>query len=194
MVSKSGPSQGSGACCGQSETREGTMGLSLVTPPTLEPVTIDEALAQCRISSDTENGLIAGYILAARQYAEKVTRQQLMQQTYDFTVDFHWPFIRQENPAYFIMPFFFFRTRIELPVSPLLQVQWMKYTDETGNVVTLDPSQYIVIANEPTPYIEPAYGVSWPNTRWQPAAVQIRMDAGYGDSPSDIPENFRQAM
>jgi uncharacterized phiE125 gp8 family phage protein len=170
------------------------VGLTLVTPPTQEPISLDEALAHCRVTDDSETGLIVGYLMAARQFAEDFTRCALLQQSIDYTIDFGWPMIRTESPYYAISPYFFYRTRVELPRRPLLNVQWVRYIDVDGVTQTLDPSQYIVVGNEVVPYIEQAFGVTWPITRYQPAAIQVRFDAGFGKAMADIPETIRQAI
>jgi len=46
----------------------------------LEPVTLAEAKAQCRVEFDTDDQLISGYITAARQYVEKFLNKPLVQE------------------------------------------------------------------------------------------------------------------
>jgi uncharacterized phiE125 gp8 family phage protein len=169
------------------------MGVALVTPPDVEPITLDEALAHCRITADTEDGLVAGYIMAARTYAENVTRRALIKRTFDYTVDFQWPYIRQEatTPLY---PYYYWRQRLELPRTPVISVTSVQYIDSNGSVQTLDPSLYMVLLNEAVPYIEPVFGTNFPTVQYQPAAIMVRFDAGYGESPGDVPNNLRQAM
>jgi uncharacterized phiE125 gp8 family phage protein len=42
------------------------------------------------------------------------------------------------------------------------------------------------------PYIEPAYGVTWPSVRWQGAAITVRFVAGW--DLSNVPNPLMQAM
>lgn len=170
------------------------MGLSVITRATSEPITLDEALAHCRISDDIENGLIAGYIIAARQMAERVLRCPIMVQTYDYTIDYLWPWCEYSLDS-FMLPLW--RTRVELPLSPVLSVGFVKYVDGDGNTQTLDPSQYFVRLDVPIPYVEPAYGVTWPVPRYQPACATIRFDAGLGATITAVDRdyaNVRQAL
>jgi uncharacterized phiE125 gp8 family phage protein len=171
------------------------VGISVVTRPTAEPITLDEALAQCRIDQDIENGLISGYIIAARQFAEKFLRCPILAQTFDYTIDFLWPWVRYQMPE--LTPIPFWRTRIELPLSSVTAVQSIQYVDVNGAIQTLDPSQYIKVLDGPIPYIEPAFATVWPIPRYQPACATVRFDAGLGKSISDLSrncENVRMAI
>lgn len=168
------------------------MGLSVVVDPGFEPVSLDEAKSHCRITNTVEDGLIAGYILAARQMIEASTRRVLVQQTFDFTIDWRWPFRSRTVDGYC-----FANQRIELPVSPVLSssdVVSVTYVDWNGAVQTLDPAQYQIALSGPVPVIDPVYGIYWPTTRWQAEAITVRFKAGYGTSPGDTPEPLRQAM
>lgn len=162
------------------------MGVMLVTAPTLDPVTIAEARAHCRADSAEEEGLIAGYILAARQHVETHLRRALLTQTWDLTIDEAWPLHHVAGRT---------RHRIVLPLPPLQSVVSITYVDTTGATQTLAADQYHVAKIDSGEWvIEPAYGVTWPTVRSQLAAITVRFIAGYGSNPGDIPEPIRQAM
>lgn len=162
------------------------MATTLVTPPTADPVTLVEAKAHCRISIDDDDGLIAGYILAARHHLETETRRAFATQTWDLTIDDEWP-IARVNGCY--------RNRIVLPRPPVQSVTSISYIDGAGATQTLAADQYkLAKADTGEWLIEPAYGVSWPTVRSEMAAVTVRFVAGYGTNPGDIPEPLRQAM
>jgi uncharacterized phiE125 gp8 family phage protein len=169
------------------------MGISAVTTPQCEPVTLDEALAHCRISADTEDGIVAGYLISARTFAETFTRRPLIQRTYVYNVDFMWPRIPVQYPSPYL-PVLMYRDRVDLPRDPVISIGSVQYIDSTGAVQVLDPSQYVAYLDEPVPYLEPPYGVVWPTPRTQPACITVRFDAGFGPGPSDVPEEIRQAM
>jgi uncharacterized phiE125 gp8 family phage protein len=157
------------------------MGLVLVAGPAVEPVTVVEAKAQARIDTDADDGLIAGYILTAREAAETFTRRKLYTQTWDYTIDGTWPTAKVNG---------WYRPRIILPLPPLQSVTHVKYYDTSGVEQTLDPSQYRV---DPTSYegrIDAAYGVVWPSVRDQMATITVRMVVGF----SALPEAVRQAI
>jgi uncharacterized phiE125 gp8 family phage protein len=164
------------------------MGLALVAGPALEPVSIAEARAHCRIDLDDPdtNALLAGYILAARQHVEVYTRRALMQQTLDLTLDDRWPTERINGC---------WRHRIVLPHSPMMSVAAISYVDQLGTAQTLSTDQYQVAKSDTGEWvIQPAYGVNWPGVREQMAAITVRFVAGYGTNPGDVPEPIRQAM
>jgi uncharacterized phiE125 gp8 family phage protein len=161
------------------------MGLTLITGPAAEPITIAEARAQCRIDSDVEDGLIAGYLLAARQAAEDFTRRKLYTQTWDFTIDGSWPTEKVNG---------YWRPRIILPLPPLQAVTHIKYFDTNGVEQTLASNQYRV---DPTSYegrIDAAYGVNWPSVRDQMATITVRMVVGYTALPEPVRLAILQAV
>lgn len=162
------------------------MGLALVTGPALDPVSLAEARAHCRITSSDEDGLLAGYILAARQHVEQVTGRALVSQTWDFTVDREWPWTLDDSHRHVRL--------FEIPKPPLQSVTSIVYVDSAGATQTLASNQYLVDSGTYIGRIYPAYGVCWPNVRCQPKAITVRFVAGYGDQPGSIPEPIRQAM
>ena len=153
------------------------MGLSLVTGPTTEPVTLEEVKAHLRVAIADDDGLIAGYILAARRYAEGYTRRAFCTQTWDYTVDRCWPW---ENVWGYV------RKRITLPLPPLQVVSSVSYVDIDGATQTLDSSQYVVKTDETSGYIEEAYNVTWPDVRYVASAVTVRFVAGWAQVPDEI--------
>jgi uncharacterized phiE125 gp8 family phage protein len=174
------------------------MGITALTQPACEPITTDEALAHCRIDADTEDGLVAGYMMAARTFVENLIGRPLIRRSYLYTLDYGWPLLRYSTSMpYWTSNFDYYRTRIELPKSPIGDPSWIEvvtYIDVDGNGQTLDPTQYVIIVDGVVPYIEPAYNVYWPPTRDQPQAISVQFDAGYGAEPGDIPDNIRHAL
>ena len=164
------------------------MGLASVTGPTFDPISIAEAKAHCRITSTDEDGLIAGYILAARQYVENECQLRLATQTLDYTIDDDWPCVIARGD---------YRQRIEFPIGPVQSVTTISYIDSDGVAQTLATDQYVV-ANMGTAvqsgraYVEPAYGVTWPTVRCQPAAITVRFVAGW--TLSSVPNPIMQVL
>lgn len=153
------------------------MGMSLVTPPTLEPVSLAEAKAHCRIDSSEDDAFVVGYLLAARQHVEVYTRRALMRQTWDMTLDSSWPDI------------------IVVPKPPLISVASVSYVDANGVTQVLSPATYQVSTGGIEGRIARAYGQYWPSVR--PLTfdtITVRFTCGYGTNPGDIPEPIRQAM
>lgn len=153
------------------------MGLTLLSAPSTEPMSVDEAKLHLRETSSSQDSLILSLITAARQYAETFTRRAIPKQSWRLSLD--------SFPA---------DGRIRIPMPPLLAVSSVKYTDSAGAEQTLDPSKYLVDLASLPGKIDRAYGVIWPITRCQPNAVRIEFDCGYSDSPAGIPEGLKSAM
>jgi uncharacterized phiE125 gp8 family phage protein len=153
------------------------MGLSLVTGPTTDPVTLAEAKAHCRIGITEDDGLLAGYILAARHYVEGQTHRMMLTQTWDCTFDYCWP----TKGCY---------RHIAIPLSPVQSVTSVSYVDEDGATQTLASDQYTVVTNRSKAFIVPAYNVYWPSIRWVPDAITVRAIVGYTQTPDEL----RQAI
>ena len=161
------------------------MGLSLITPPTAEPITLSEARAQCSVDGTIHDAMLATYILAARQWAEAYTHKTLMTQTWDYTIDYCWPVVWAGG---------YWSHAIELPLPPLQSVTSINYIDENGATQLLASNQYVVIKDKPAGLIVRAYGVSWPAVRHQVAAITVRMVCGFGTNPGDTPDDVRTSM
>jgi uncharacterized phiE125 gp8 family phage protein len=149
------------------------MGTRLVTGPTEEPLTLTEAKAHLRVVIPDDDGLIAGYILAARTYVEGQIHRAICTSTWEYTIDGGWPFCGYE-PI------------IEVPLPPLQSVSTVIYVDSDGTAQTLAASQYTVIANRPKGAIVPAYGVTWPTVRDVPEAIRVTFNAGFTVVPDDL--------
>lgn len=162
------------------------MATTLVTPPAAEVITLAEAKAHARVEIDDDDGLIAGYAIAARVHLEGETRRAFLTQTWDLTLDYGWPVVREDGRHL---------NRIVLPRPPVQSVTSITYIDSAGATQTLAADQYkLAKASTGEWFVEPAYGVTWPSVRSEMAAITVRFVAGYGSNPGDVPEPLRQAM
>jgi len=170
------------------------VGLLLVQGPATDPISLAEARAHCRIDIDDDDGLLAGYILAARQHVEDYIRRPLITQTFDLTIDYGWP--QNESSAFRWCSGSWYDTRIILPRTPVQSITYIKYVDTSGVLQTLSSSQYVgpTLLDVGDYAITPAYGVTLPQARYQLAAITVRFVAGYGSNPGDVPEPIRQAI
>lgn len=150
-------------------------GLTLVTPPTAEPLTLDEVKLWLKIEHAAEDTLLDGLIRAARLLAERLYDRQLVTATWRATCD------RFEPRA------------IKLPRGPLRSVTSVQYLDTAGALQTLDPSAYEVDGAREPGTVGPAYGQAWPATRCQAQAVRITYQSGYGGA-ADVPEPIKAAL
>jgi uncharacterized phiE125 gp8 family phage protein len=159
------------------------MGYVLVTPPAIEPVSIDTAKAHLRADWTDDDLTITAQIAAARQRFERGTNRALISQAWRAT----WScFPRHHGP-------------IRLQKGPVSEVTAVKYFDADNVQQTLDPSQYYVDLSNEIATIWPA-DTCWPITYQRslriarPDTVTVEFTAGYGEAPANVPELFRQCM
>lgn len=181
-------------------------GLTLVTGPTVEPITLAEAKIAARVQWDSEDDYITGLIKAARRHAEQVTKRQLIHATRRITLDY---FPRPEMPTRTLRrtpagavyrPWWMNESliaawdvgRIPLPWAPLASVVSITYDDADGVAQALDSEEYRVLADRWPGEIEAAD--EWPETYDHSAAVRIVFVSGYGATADDVPEDIRQAL
>ena len=177
------------------------MSRTLVTPPALEPITLDDAKTHVRadLSSTAEDGLLSVLIAAARGWAEGYTNRVFVTQTWQEAFD-RFPSgcdtPRREGYGWSRHPL---RDQsdyqaIRLGLAPVIEVTSVRYVDAAGATQTLATDQYVVDVAALPARIRPAYGVSWPTTRAQANAVTVEYTAGYGDRALDVPGAIRAAI
>lgn len=161
------------------------MALKLITAPTEEPVSLDEAKAQLRVDGADEDNFITSLIKVAREYCEGFQNRAYVTQTWDLWLD-TWPD----------------KEFIKIPLSPLQLVASVKYYDTENTEHTMDTADYFVDDKNEPGRVVLAYNKSWPSTTLRPAnGVVIRFTVGYpagGGEPPDlsanIPKKVKQAM
>ena len=153
-----------------------SLAISVFAEPAEEPLSLEEAKAQLRISNDEESALVKTYIKAARRYLERTRGRAFITQTLERQMD-----------CFPRCGFF------ELPRPPLQSVTFIKYVDYGGNLVTLDPAYYQVDTKSRPGRVAPAYGLIFPPSRPQLGAVTVRYVCGEGAAAA-VPEEVRQAM
>lgn len=163
------------------------MGLLIVTPPSILPVTLEEVKAQLSIEHDDEDDMLMGLIAAATDSLDgpfgDLCGRAIMPQT--------WDLYRDAFPA--VDP-----VSIQIPLPPLISVDSVSYVHaDTEMETVLNASEYEVdLAGLPYGWIVPISS-GWPTALETVNAVRIRFTAGYaGDSPEDIaaPDSIRQAI
>lgn len=139
------------------------MGLTLITPPDAEPITLAEAKLHCRVDGDSEDSLLTTLIRAARLHAERETNRAIPAQTWKETFD--------------CFPDWYFR-----PLkNPLISATSIVYTATDGTGTTLASTEYRVSApTDSSGLIEPSYDAgAWPTAREIVDAVALTYKCGY---------------
>ena len=155
------------------------MNISLVTAPTAEPVTLEEAKNHLRVDITDDDILIESLILVARNVCEGISNHKFVTQTWDIFMD--------AFPG---------SNEIILPksLSPLSSVTHIKYTDEDDNESTFASSNYVVDTYSDPGRIKLDRDSNWPNdTLVVLNGVVIQVVVGYGDD-ADVPQEYKQAI
>lgn len=153
------------------------MAIKITIGPNIEPVTLAEAKAQCRVDLDDDDALIESYILAAREYLEGIDWRAWLTQTIEYWID-RWP------PDYVI----------ELPRPPVQSVTSIKYYDLDNVERTFSSAAYFVdTITQPC-----RIGLNW-NSNWPPEplrainAICVTYVAGW-TAQEYFPQRLKQAM
>ncbi|MEI6317420.1 MAG: head-tail connector protein [Pseudomonadota bacterium] len=149
--------------------------LDLITAPAVEPVSLDEAKAHCRVTASTDDTYITALVKAARRMCERGTGRLLVTQTWDVVLD-RFP----SGPTW------------KLPVSPVQSITHIKYYDGAGTQQTWSSAQYQLLKSSHAPSIALLPGYSWPSVQIDRAMpIEIRCVCGYGLAPA-VPEDLKQ--
>src|SRR5258707_273549 len=117
----------------------------------VELLTLTEVKDQQKIYIADDDDLLAGWIVAAREWAETVTRRTLPVTSYRLHLDSfpnqHDRHERYRHERYYEVNGCPDHGIIELPKPPLISVESVTYLDENGNTQTLGTDKYIVDAD-----------------------------------------------
>ncbi len=173
---------------------------NLKTEPVDEPVTLDEAKQQIRVTTSTENDFIEDLIKSARISAELYCERVFITQTWQIFFDFlgnigrseWWNGVR-EGPVTS-----FFADVIEITRPPLQSIVSVTSFDQDDVGTVFSDSNYNVRVysgnNPPKGRIALKGGVSWPVGGRNVDSLEIEFIAGYGDAGSDVPRQIRNAI
>lgn len=143
------------------------MGPILITAPTVEPVSVEEAKLHEHVDDAAEDTLIEVYISAAREQCEHILGRSILPQTWEVSLDC------------------FPSGDIELPCPDALSIKGVYYLDVAGDEVTLPTDQYkLNVRKANKSILKPAKGTTWPTTANEEDAVRIQYEAGYEDVPN----------
>jgi len=154
------------------------MNLSIVTAPAIEPITLTEAKAFCRVDSDSEDTLITALITAARQWCENFTNRAFIEQSWRYSLD-----SQDEFPAV-----------IRVPRPKLVSVTHIKSYSLTNVASTVAPATYFADVHSTPGRIVLNDGQIWPTDLRAIDSLEIEYKAGYGATAADVPDNIRTAI
>ncbi len=157
----------------------------LVTAPTVEPISIDEAKTHLNVSGTSKDLYIGTLVTTARRQIEGYLHRALITQSWKVYYDcWHHELL---------IPF----GKLQLagaspgPASPVV-----KYYNDLGVLTTLTESTYYWVVNSTDPArIVRKYDVSYPILQYgRPDAIEIAFTAGYDDTGAAVPEDIKHAM
>ena len=158
--------------------------LARATAPVVEPVTLAEAKAHCRIDTTTDDAYVSSLITAAREWCEQYLDRTL--------VHTQWVMRFDKFPPDGTMD-------IELPRPPMAAAGTatavaLTFTYENGTTATYGTSSYRVDRNATPGCVKTLYGQTWPPHLQDDNAISVTWWGGYGASGSDVPAAIRHAM
>lgn len=147
--------------------------------PTVEPVTLSEVKAQCRVDFTDDDVLLSSYITAATAYLDVeygILGQAIITQDWDLSV---------AGPDIL--------NRIRLPISPVQDVQGIAYFDTDNAVQAATIANYQLLKHRMQSYLEPIEGEDWPSTFSRVDAITITLRVGFGLAAA-VPQPIKQAI
>ena len=147
----------------------------VITPPALEPVTVNDQKAHSRIDTDADDGLLSGLLRAARDRCEGILARKLITQT----VRWH-PSEMTGN--------------VKLPY-PNVQSVTVQYYDADGDLQTVSGSAVYRVLNANDPAndctLELLTGQVWPTADLRLQPWVIEMVVGYGATAENVPDEIK---
>lgn len=150
------------------------MTITILTPPTVEPLALTDVKVQLKIDTADEDDLLASLITTARQHLEAETGLCLMTQTLRLYLD-DWP----DSEV------------VELTKTPVQTIDTVTVYDENGKPVQASLQDHLLdgqarparlwLRNPPLPG-RPING------------IEIDFTAGFGTSATTVPDTLRRAM
>lgn len=153
------------------------MELSVVTAPTIPPLSLDDAKDHLRIVHTDDDLVVQRCLQVAEELLQQETGLQLAEAEYDWVFD---DFPASSDPLY-------------VPRSPLASITSIKYQDTADQEQTLGAANYFADTSKLPHRICLIYGESWPDVLSREASVTVRYKAGWSNQ-ADIPQRAKQAL
>ncbi len=152
------------------------MALILNVPPTVEPVSLDEAKAHLRIDGNAEDALVSSLIMTSRLHVEAALSLALITQTWTLALD-RWPKNHQ----------------VLFPLRPVQSIVDVRTIDKDGAPTVVPPENYLVDTASETARLLPD-GVGWQSPAQKANGIEITFVAGYSNDADDVPNPIRHAL
>ena len=154
--------------------------LTRTTAPAVEPVTLSEAKAHCRVDTSTDDAYIGTLITAAREWVEEYLDRSLIHQQYVMRLD--------SFPYEFELP------RPPMAAAGTTTAVAVTYTLGDDSTATLSATEYRVDRNSTPGVVRQLRAGTWPANLDDQNAVTVTWWAGYGATGSSVPAAIRHAI
>jgi len=148
----------------------------MITPPSVEPITLADAKAYLRVTHDDDDDVIGALIAAARSHVEAQARRALITQT--------WRLVRDAWPP---------DGRLKVVPVPLRTVAAARVYEADGSTLALD-TQAFVTDKAAAPAILSFMPWPLPMPGRATAGIELDVEVGYGASGAAVPEPLRLAI
>jgi uncharacterized phiE125 gp8 family phage protein len=145
--------------------------LNVVSSASQQPISLTDAKAHLRVDGDDENSLISSLIDAAVSAVEEETGRALAAQTWAYSTTIS-------------------TGCLHLPLSPVTSVSSITYYDTDDVEQSLTVSDFYLLKDNDSAYLEPKDGTVWPTTKSRADALTVTFVTGY----LSIPPGLRQAV
>jgi len=152
------------------------MASTLLTAPSVEPISLTEAKAHLRIDHTAEDDTITEMIVAARQALEDSSGLALITQSWRVALD-AWPGLF-----------------VELPKRPAQSVTEVRVTNLNGVETIIESAAYDLKSAGGLARLVKTPAAVWPTPGRLAGGIEIDYVAGYGDAAANVPRALRQAL
>lgn len=151
-----------------------------MTPPAVEPVTLAEAKAHCRVDTSTDDAYLSALIRSAREWCEAYCDETFVHTQYRMTLDS-------------------FPVEIELPRPPMATAGTctavvVTYTLENQSTAALSTTAYRVDRDATPGVLRTLYNGSWPSHLLDYNAVSVTWWGGRDGDAASVPQRFKSAV
>lgn len=144
--------------------------------PVSQLVSVADMCNYLRVSSDHEYGTVRALILAATDHLQSAIGKAFISQEWQLKI---------QAPV---------ANKIELHKVPAIDIVEILYYDGNNEQQSLDIEDFEIIGNQEWAYIQPKQNKVWPTIYSRPDAIQVKYNAGFGDTPDSVPQDIIQAL
>jgi hypothetical protein len=173
-------------------------GNKVVTPPAVEPVTLQEAKDHMRITDGDSDRFIIPLIREAREILEEYSSIAFINQTWKLTISYwpsgtdQWWSGTRELP---ITELYGGRAPIIIPRYPFQSITTMTVYDESSNSSVVDVADtFDLDTNSRRGELRLKSGSTWPVALRATNPIEIDYVAGFGATNEDVPAALRRAI